>query len=314
MWTWWGTGHPVHRGRASRMGRMRRLVGSGGAQVRQQYGEPGPPARAPALHGARRDLEDRGGLRDGVALHVDQHQRRLLVGGQRRRGRRAPGRAARRRRRGPPGRLGRPVSGRRARRRGRRAPRGRRAAGSAARTLRRRSRSRQALTTIRCSQVVTAASPRKESARRKAEISASWRASAASSGLPVVRSATAQSRSRCRRNSSPNASGSPARWASTRAASLVLPTDPPTPPTSSVPASRPDRDVGDLPAVATASRGQPGQPDQQVAGRRGRVERDGALLGRRLLAADLVELVDASPVPRSRRPERRTPRRRWARP
>ena len=60
-------------------------------------------------------------------------------------------------------------------------------------------RSRQALTTIRCSQVVTAASPRKDPARRNAAIMPSWRPSAASSGLPMVRSATAHSRSRCRR-------------------------------------------------------------------------------------------------------------------
>ena len=50
-------------------------------------------------------------------------------------------------------------------------------------TFSRRSRSRQALTTMRCSQVVTAASPRKASARRKAEMKASCTASAASSRL-----------------------------------------------------------------------------------------------------------------------------------
>ena len=43
----------------------------------------------------------------------------------------------------------------------------------AGRAARRRIRSRQALTTIRCSQVVTAESPRKLDARRKAEIIAS---------------------------------------------------------------------------------------------------------------------------------------------
>ena len=78
------------------------------------------------------------------------------------------------------------------------------------RAARRRSWSRQALTTMRCSQVVTAESPRKSPARRKAEIIASCRASAASSGSQTVRSATAHSRSRCLRNSSPKASLSPA--------------------------------------------------------------------------------------------------------
>ncbi len=199
-------------GWASWMGRIAAGRGfPGGRQVRQEYGEPGPPARAAALHRPGRDLEDRGRLGDGVALHVDQHQRGLLVGRQLLERGQHPPRDARRRRRGPPGRDRGPARGRRAR-----LPRAAcssrsSGSGSAARTLRRRSRSRQALTTIRCSQVVTAASPRNDSARRNAEISASWRASAASSGLPVVRRATAQSRSRWRRNSSPNASGSPAR-------------------------------------------------------------------------------------------------------
>ena len=78
------------------------------------------------------------------------------------------------------------------------------------RAARRRIRSRQALTTIRCSQVVTAESPRKLPARRKAEIIASCSASAASSGSDRVRTATAHSRSRCRRKSVPKASESPA--------------------------------------------------------------------------------------------------------
>jgi hypothetical protein len=79
----------------------------------------------------------------------------------------------------------------------------------AGRAVRRRVRSRAELTTILCNQVVTAESPRKLSARRSAAIIASCTASAASSGSPTVRTATAQSRSRCRLNSSPNASGSP---------------------------------------------------------------------------------------------------------
>ena len=80
-------------------------------------------------------------------------------------------------------------------------------------TFSRRSRSRHALTTIRCSHVVTAASPRNASARRKAAMNASCTASAASSGSTAVRSATAYIRSRWRRNSSPNASPpSPSTW------------------------------------------------------------------------------------------------------
>ena len=118
--------------------------------------------------------------------------------------------------------------GRRPARRRRHAPREARSSrssgsGSARRTFARRSRSRQALTTIRCSQVVTAESPRKDSARLKAEMRASWSASAASSGLPVVRSATAHSRSRWRANSSPKAAGSPATCASSRATSSRSP-------------------------------------------------------------------------------------------
>ena len=84
---------------------------------------------------------------------------------------------------------------------------------SARRTLAARIRSRQALTTTRCSQVVTAASPRNEPALRKAATMPSWSPSAASSGLLMVRSATAQSRSRCRAKRTPKASWSPPTWA-----------------------------------------------------------------------------------------------------
>ncbi len=87
----------------------------------------------------------------------------------------------------------------------------------------RRTRSRHALTTIRCSQVVTAESPRNRSAARNAEISASCTASAASSRSPNVRSATAHSRSRCRRTSAAKASGSPATWARSSSTSLFDP-------------------------------------------------------------------------------------------
>ena len=92
--------------------------------------------------------------------------------------------------------------------------------GSAARTLARRSRSRQALTTTRWSQVVTRESPRNVPARRNAATYASWRASAASSGLPITRSATAQRRSWWRSTSVLKAVGSPSTWAWSRAASL----------------------------------------------------------------------------------------------
>jgi hypothetical protein len=74
--------------------------------------------------------------------------------------------------------------------------------GTVGRDWRRRILSRQAFTTIRCSQVVTWDSARKLPAARNAEMNASWRASAASSGSRSVRSATAHIRSRCRRTSS----------------------------------------------------------------------------------------------------------------
>ena len=121
----------------------------------------------------------------------------------------------------------RPARGRRGRRTAVRAdPRSlcsSRSSGSASvrRTFAARRRSRQALTTTRCSQVVTAASPRKVSARRYAATRPSCRPSAASCGLPIVRRATAQSRSRWRVNSRPNASGSPATWAASSSASVV---------------------------------------------------------------------------------------------
>ena len=90
---------------------------------------------------------------------------------------------------------------------------------AAGRAARRRIRSRQALTTIRCSQVVTAESPRKSPARRNAEIIASCSASAASSGSPSVRSATAHSRSRWRVNNIPNAVALPAQCLRSRSRS-----------------------------------------------------------------------------------------------
>ena len=98
-----------------------------------------------------RDPEHLGGVRDRVAEHVHQHQRGLLVGGQ----------GAQRGldvQRGVTGRRG--VGHRVAQRQGRPAP-ARPPALAAGRAARRRIRSRQAFTTMRCSQVVTAESPRK---------------------------------------------------------------------------------------------------------------------------------------------------------
>src|SRR5690606_20714522 len=84
----------------------------------------------------------------------------------------------------------------------------------------RRIRSRQAFTTMRCSHVVTCDSARKFEAARKAEMNASCRASAASSGSRTVRRATAHLRSRCLRTSSLNACGSPAACALIRSAAV----------------------------------------------------------------------------------------------
>ncbi len=106
-----------------------------------------------------RAVEHLGGLRDGVALHVHQHQRGPLLGGQPRAGppppvgdvrRPAPRRRGRARPRWSPATHGRRSSSRSS------------GSGSARRTFAARSRSRQALTTTRCSQVVTCASPRNE--------------------------------------------------------------------------------------------------------------------------------------------------------
>ena len=83
----------------------------------------------------------------------------------------------------------------------------------------RRSRSRQALTTIRCSHVVTADSPRKDPALRYAAMKASWTQSEASSGSPQVRTATAHIRSLWRLKISAKASRSPAQCAASNSAS-----------------------------------------------------------------------------------------------
>ena len=143
-------------------------------------------------------------LRDRHTVHVDEHQDHPLV-----LGKAGQGLAH------VEARLGRGVRGR-----GRSMMSMSAASPARRRTSRsRRSRSRQALTTMRCSQVVTAASPRKDPARRKAVMKPSWTQSAASSRSPVVRTATAHIRSRCRRNSSPKASVSPATWRAMRARS-----------------------------------------------------------------------------------------------
>src|SRR5207302_3692457 len=113
---------------------------------------------------------------------------------------------------------------------------------------------------------------------RKAETSAFCTASAASSGSPSVRTATAQSRSRWLRTSSPKASESPAMWAWSRARSSG-----PVAARSSSPAASSwsdtgsgygptrsaavDLDVGDAALVVDAVGGQRqlGEPQQQVA-------------------------------------------------
>ena len=53
-----------------------------GPEDAEQGGQPGPAARAAGLHGADGTVEHRGHLGDRIALHVDQDQRGLLVGGQ----------------------------------------------------------------------------------------------------------------------------------------------------------------------------------------------------------------------------------------
>ena len=121
--------------------------GTGGGpwvpQVTEQTEQPGPAAGAAALHRALGTPRTCRGLLDRVALHVDEHQRRPLLGRQRCERRLTSsdspcagvGHAGPRR-----GRSSVASSG----------------SGTVGRAARRRSRSRQALTTIRCSQVVTA--------------------------------------------------------------------------------------------------------------------------------------------------------------
>ena len=178
--------------------------------------QPGPAAGAPALHRARRDAQNLRGIRHRVAEHVHHDQRGPLIRDQRaQRGQhvqrdvlvRAAGGVLASRSRSP----------------------------ATGRAARRRIRSRQAFTTIRCSQVVTAESPRKSAARRNAEIIASCRASAASSASPIVRSATAHKRSRWRRNNWPNASASPVTWRRSNSASDGSACGTPHPPDSAGP-------------------------------------------------------------------------------
>ena len=69
-----------------------------GSQVTQQGGEPGATAGAARLHGALGAAEHLGDLGDGVALHVDQHQRGPLLGGSVARASSTPAPVARRRR------------------------------------------------------------------------------------------------------------------------------------------------------------------------------------------------------------------------
>ncbi|CAM5705817.1 hypothetical protein SCALM49S_01310 [Streptomyces californicus] len=151
-----------------------------------QRGQSRSSPGAPALHGAARNLQDLGGLRHRVTLHVDEDQGRPLLGGQRVQGLleltvevlsdsgALGGFVGLQKLVEPFGVVH----------------------GDVLREAALRTRSRQALTVIRWSQVVTADWPRKVWAARKALTRASWTASAASSLSPRVRNATAQSRSR----------------------------------------------------------------------------------------------------------------------
>ena len=180
-------------------------VGDGSVpQVREEGNELRPSARAPALDRSARYAQQLGRLLDGVTLDVDEDKAARWSSG-RVRSALSISHASSRRPNGSLGSIGWALScsGR----------------GTVGRALARRRRSRHALTTIRCNQVVTWASPRKVAAERCALSSASWRASAASSGSPVVRRATAQSRSRCRPTSVVNAVGSPAACAASSSAS-----------------------------------------------------------------------------------------------
>ena len=141
------------------------------AKVRQLGQQSRPSPGTAALDRALGDAQHLGGLRDRVVEHVDQHQRDLLVVRQlaQRRGHLDRHFTA-------GGRVGAQVVWAIESRTRSSLPL------TSGRALRRRILSRQALTTIRCSQVVTADSPLKLSARLNAEIMASWSASAASSG------------------------------------------------------------------------------------------------------------------------------------
>src|SRR5688500_15924687 len=95
----------------------------------------------------------------------------------------------------------------------------------------------------------------------------SWTQSAASSRSPVVRTATAQRRSRCRRNSSPKASGSPSTCRAMRSRSGA----------SSSPAmSALDLDLAEDRAVATVVvLRELGEPHDDVLADRARLDREG---------------------------------------
>src|SRR3954454_20648142 len=80
--------------------------------------------------------------------------------------------------------------------------------------------------------------------------------SAASSGLPMVRSATAHSRSRWRRKRIEKASGSPSTWARSSSWSVL---------SVVIPSSSPHHEVNDPTLEASDGTREGGEPDGQVA-------------------------------------------------
>src|SRR4051794_25385870 len=111
----------------------------------------------------------------------------------------------------------------------------------------------------------------------------SCRPSAASSGLPIVRSATAHSRSRWRRKRIEKASGSPSTCARSSSWSVLSVVIPP---------SSPHHEVNDPTLEASDGTGEGGEPDRQVAtGGRG-VQVRGHGGGVRLQVRDGAERLD----------------------
>lgn len=126
------------------------------AQMSEERDEFRPAAGAAALHGADGDVEEGGGLGDGVALHVDEDQGGPLIGREGAQGgQELPVEVLALR-----GRLGGLVGLQKA------LQAVRVVEGEVLREAALRALSRQAFTVMRCSQVVTADSPRKVWAAR----------------------------------------------------------------------------------------------------------------------------------------------------